>query len=84
MVIVFSVLLVNFNFMLFILNSWMYCLIKVFFGLDRILINDFLFRLVIEVIIGRWLMNFGIRLNLIRFFGIMLVKWLVVLILVLE
>lgn len=74
LVIVFSVLLWNFRFMFFRLNSVWYCLVRVFFGFLRIWIRVFLFSLFNVVIIGRWLINLGIRLNLIRFFGLICVS----------
>lgn len=78
-VIVISVLLVNVSCVFLILNSFWYCLISVFFGWVRIVISVFVFRLVNVVIIGRWLINLGIRLNFSRFLGFNLVKSLLIL-----
>lgn len=68
-VIVLSVFLWNLSLIFFIVNNVENCLVRVFFGLLRIWISVVLFSFVSVVIIGRWLINFGINLYLIRFFG---------------
>lgn len=78
LVIVLSVLLWNFSFIFFIENNVLYCLVIVFLGLCRIWISVFLFNFLRFVIIGRCLMNFGIRLYFIKFLGLICLNSLLI------
>lgn len=74
--IVFFVILIrvvglNLSFILLSFNICLYCFIKVFFGFVKMEISVVLFNCLSVVIIGKWLINLGIKLNFSKFFGIM-------------
>lgn len=69
-VMVFNVFGLNFNLVLLRDNNFWYCFIKVFFGFVKIWIKLLFVNLLSVVIIGKCLINFGIKLNFNKFFGI--------------